>query len=44
MYCNKNYKNLVALTCAMNEAWEEITLHEVHGICSAMPYQIKAVV
>ena len=44
MYCNKRLKNVVALTCAMKEAWEEITLHEVRDICSAMPCQIKAVV
>ena len=44
MYCNKKYKNVVTLTFAMKEAWEEITLHEVGDMCSAMPYRIKAVV
>ena len=44
MYCNKNYINVTALTCAMKKAWDEITSNKVRAIYSAAPHWIKAVV
>ena len=38
MYCNKNYINVTALTCAMKKAWDEITLNKVRAIYFAAPH------
>ena len=44
MVCNKNYKNIAALTSALKKALDKITQDEVWDICAVMPRQIKAVV
>ena len=42
--CNKNYKDLAALGCALKKVWDEITSYMLCNICTVVPHQIEAVV
>ena len=42
--CNKNYKNVAALSCALKKAWDKITKYSLCDIYTVVPHQMEAVV